>query len=251
MPQIVSQRDARVVKKLPFCYVCGNTFVGSEEVTDDHVPPRAAFLPEDRENFPLVLRAHKGCNHAFHLEDEVFGQLLGIGHTVDQTHSRLRVSGGSVRAGNAFAVLENLDLHGVIRRWIAAFHAALYQEPIPPLTRFSTQTPLPSGRFLSGELIPDPDMPQFLDYTKQIEVNERLGLIDCIRANNGKLNYRCCWQRSDMGPWFALYRLDLYDWSKPGDTENFRLRPCIGAYASPGHIPSLATRGTELWSVGS
>lgn len=249
MPQIANQRDARAVKKLPFCYVCGNAFESRDDITDDHIPPQTAFLPEDRENFPLVLPAHQGCNNTFKQEDEVFGQLIGLGQQAEQRQDRLRIYGGSDKAGNTFALLENFDLHGAIQRWVTAFHAALYQEPLPPLTRFSTQTPLPFGTFLNGVVIPDPDKPQFRDYAKQIEINEQLGLIDRISANNGNLNYKCCWQRSDNGSWLAFYKLDIYAWSKLGDIKNFRLRPCVGAYAPRGHIPALATCGTELWSV--
>jgi hypothetical protein len=249
MPQIVSQRDARAVKKLPFCYLCGNAFQGRDDVTDDHIPPQAAFLQEDREDFPLVLPAHKGCNHVFNLEDEVFGQLIGLGHETEQQQDRLTIYGGSDKAGHTFALLENFDLRGAIQRWVMAFHAALYQEPLPPLTRFSTQTPIPAGTVVDGVVIPDTDMPQFLDYAEQIEINAQLGLVDCIRANNGSLTYQCCWQRSDGGPWLAFYKLDVYAWSQLGDIKNFRLRPCVGAYATPNHIPALATRGTELWSV--
>ena len=249
MPQIASQRDARAVKKLPFCYVCGNAFENRDDVTDDHVPPQTAFLPEDRENFPLVLPAHKGCNNNFNLEDEIFGQIIGLGQETEQKQDRLRIYGGSDNAGNTFALLENFDMRGAIQRWVMAFHAALYQEPLPPLTKFSTQTPFPSGKVRNGIVIPDPDRPQFRDYAEQIEINEQLGLIDHISANNGNLNYKCCWQRSDGGPWLAFYKLDIYAWSKLGDIKNFKPRPCVGAYASPGHIPALATRGTELWSV--
>ena len=249
MPKILNQRDARAIKKLPFCYVCGNAFAGRENATDDHVPPQAAFLPDDRENFPLTLPTHRGCNHTFHLEDELLGQLVSLANGKDASINRLKLSSGSDGAGRLFSLLENVDLHGAIRRWVAAFHAALYQEPLPPLTRFSTQSPLPSGRVVGGVVIPDTPVPQFVDYARQVDANEALGSVDCIRSNNGKLNYRCCWQRSDGGPWIALYRLDLYEWSSLGDIDNFSPRPCVGAYAPPGGIPPLATRGTELWPV--
>ncbi len=249
MPQIVSQRDARAVKKLPFCYVCGNAFENLEAVTDDHVPPQTAFLPEDRENFPLILPTHKGCNHTFSTEDEVFGQLIGLGHEIEKGQDRLKIYDGSDTVGNTFALLGDLDLHGAIQRWVMAFHAALYQEPLPPLTKFSTQTPFPSGTSVNGMVIPDPDKPQFRDYAEQVEINAQLGLVDRISANNGNLHYQCCWQQSDDGPWLAFYKLDIYAWSKLGDSKNFGSRPCVGAYATPGHLPALATRGTELWSV--
>ena len=249
MPQITTQRDARAAKKLPFCYVCGNTFQSRDEATDDHIPPETAFLPEDRVDFPLILPAHQGCNHTFNLEDEIFGQLIGLGHEAEQRQDRLTITGASDVAGNFYAMLEDFDLRGAIRRWVMAFHAALYQEPLPPLTRFSTQTPLPSATTVNGIVTPDPQLQQFQDYAEQISINEQLGLVDRITANNGKLNYTCCWQRSDNGPWIAFFKLDVYAWSKLGDMKNFGIRQCIGAYASPGYIPALATHGTALWTI--
>lgn len=249
MPSILDQRDARAVMKLPFCYICGREFALGEDRNRDHIPPQAAFLPEDRDNFPLLLPTHSGCNHIFNLEDELLCQLVELAHSQEEQESpaRLKVDAGFDLEGRTFALLTNVNLHEIIRRWVRAFHASLYQEPISAAARFSVQTPLPSGSIVGKAVQVDPQRPQFKLFSERIALNTELGLTDQIVTNNGRMRYVCTWQRADNGQWFAMFRIDLYTWNSLGDSTNFVPRECVGSYIIPNHFPALATPGTDLY----
>jgi hypothetical protein len=249
MPSILNQRDARAVMQLPFCYVCGISFIHGACKNRDHIPPESAFRSEDRSNFPLLLPTHIECNHIFNLEDELLGQLIALSHSPQPQEkiSGLKIEGWLDQDGNPYAFLRNVDLHQIIKRWISAFHAALYQEPLPPTTRFSIQTPLPPAIFVSNSIQTEPDLEQFLIFERKLGVNHDLGLTDRIVANNNQLQYTCSWQRADHGQWLTFFKVDLYAWSNLGDAKNFFVRNCVGAYGIPGDIPALATRGTAVY----
>jgi len=248
MPSILDQRAARAVMKLPFCYVCGREFASGESTNRDHIPPQSAFPPEDRKNFPLLLPTHTGCNHIFNLEDELLCQLVALAHSREEqdTPKRLEIDAGFDREGRTYTLLTNVNLHEIIRRWVRAFHASLYQETISAVARFSIQTPLPSGSIVGNAVQVDPPRPQFKLFAERIALNSQLGLTDQIVTNNGRMRYLCTWQRANNGQWFAMFRIDLYAWNSFGDRTNFDPRECVGSYIIPNHYPVLATLGTEL-----
>lgn len=249
MPKIQTQRDARAVQKLPFCYVCATSFAPGTAKNVDHIPPEAAFLAEDRENFPLTLPTHSDCNHVFNLEDETLGQLIGLRHTRGAGANRLEIRRAIDATGDSYTFLKNINLRAMIRRWVTAFHAALYQEPLSPNVLFTIQTPMPSANLVDTYAVHEAQRQQFVMIAEHIAMNDRLGLIDAIISNNSKMKYTCYWQKTDNGQWLAFFRLDLYDWSQLGDIRHFQERPCVGSYGAPSYLPALATQGTELWSV--
>lgn len=70
-----TQKDFRKVQRLPFCYLCGDSFLEDDITDGDHVPPKAAFNPRDREP-AFKLETHKKCNASFSVDDKKVGQLI-------------------------------------------------------------------------------------------------------------------------------------------------------------------------------
>lgn len=48
MPVLRVHKDFQLVRRLPFCYLCGAVFIEGELFDGDHVPPKAIFNPRDR-----------------------------------------------------------------------------------------------------------------------------------------------------------------------------------------------------------
>ena len=214
-----SQQGLRRVRNLPFCYLCGRHIQAGDVLNRDHVPPAALFTEADR-NFPLILRAHRHCNSAESASDETIGQLLGLklGRVpADPKHRRLniRLAVGSNRP--RLGLLQGFHIEGAIRRWLKAFHAALYQEPLSA-NGFAIQTPFPSGRLEKNSIVIDEVRGQHFRFVETIKRNRAVRNIDAIHCNNGKLRYECVWERADNnGPWLCIFALNVYDWIDLGD----------------------------------
>ena len=249
MPSLTTQRQARAVKKLPFCYVCTREFSQGEEKTDDHVPPRACFAEADRD-FPLQLPTHEPCNTNRNLTDETIAQLVSLIHTGQRGPGvdRLKISILPSNAPDApLGVLTNVNVHAEIKRWIRAFHAALYQQPLSHLARFAIQAPFPTAELKTSGPVFGPPRPQDFKFVETIKVNRVSKTLDRIVCCNGKLTYECVWDQANNGQWICVFALDLYDWKNLGDGRNFEQRGCVGSYFTPSQpAPVLATRGTQL-----
>lgn len=249
MVQLVTQRHMRALKKLPFCYACGMQFTTSDPPTDDHIPPRACFAEGDR-GFPLQLPAHQRCNSGRNLTDETIGQVLALKHgeLPEPKDYKLKFSFfGDNPTDPAFGAITNVDIRGEVRRWICAFHAALYQEPLHPGTRFAIETPFPAARLTSKGPEIEPLKPQHLKFVETIKLNRNAANLDLILSNSEKLRYECVWDQADNGLWLCIFALDLYAWKDLGDVNNFQGRGCAGFYIMPtGKAPVLATTGTKL-----
>ena len=151
---------------------------------------------------------------------------------------RLNLRPHVVASGATTAVLLGQDLAAIIRRWLRSFHAALYGELLPGTAHFSTCPPFPEGIqegvALRAKPIPDV-LPRFVETIKQ---NRATGSIDRIVCRNDKCRYECVWTRADNGTWLCIYCLDLYNWIRLGDIDNFKFRGCAGAYARlDGGVP--------------
>jgi hypothetical protein len=247
--QITTQRDARALLKLPFCYACGRPFSPGDKKTDDHVPPKACFAAHDR-NFPIKLPAHEACNLGRHLTDETFGQMMALKHGDLPAEERYRLQFSFFRnedSNATYGALTNVDIHDEIRRWLRGFHAALYQEPLSLRTNYAIETPFPKAiRSPSGMRFEELKQ-QHLKFVETIKLNRAAGSIDVIRSNNDKLRYECVWDQADNGMWVCVFALDLYSWKDLGDVNNFQARGCAGLYAPPsGKAPALATVGTKI-----
>ena len=76
--------------------------------------------------------------------------------------------------------VDNVNILGAIERWIRAFHAALYREPLSPETRFGIETPFavavpnPNG----GVGVDSGRMRQHRQFVETIKHNRALGVIE-------------------------------------------------------------------------
>lgn len=247
MSDIVDQKKAREVKKLPFCYICGNPLQSGEVHDDDHVPPKNMFLASDR-NFPIILRVHEQCNDAWQIADERVGFLIKILHGGDITKHSKKYKAEIAKApdGRQFPLLGKIPLKPMIGRIMRAFHAALYHEFIPRNTKNSILTPIPEAeRTFEGvavRKVPD----QFRKVSDLLRSNIMARTTDKIISNNGKLHYECAWPQFDNGQRFCIFALDIYNWRSLGDKISDEDYACIGAYFLNGHMPSNATPATSI-----
>lgn len=194
-----NQNAMRKVQKLPFCYLCGKRLVVPQN--NDHVPPDAIFRSSDR-NFPLTLPTHEKCNRDRSAEDQVIGQLVGLLHrkSPNPRQNKLTVHGGRFPDGTAGAVLYDIDLRAIIRRWIRGFHAALYGEFLPDNSGlFMTSPPLPEGE-PTGVGVRFNQIPAVLpEFVKELKRNRVTNTLDRILCRNKKCRYECVWTQADRG----------------------------------------------------
>jgi hypothetical protein len=121
-----------------------------------------------------------------------------------------------------------MDIRAIIQRWIRAFHAALYGEPLPETAMFSTYPPVPEVKPERQAVKPLPIPEVFPDFVEALKRNRTTKTLDRILCRNAKCRYECVWTRADNGTWICIYGLDLYDWMQLGDIHNFELRGCVG-----------------------
>lgn len=249
MPSLETQKQAQELRKISFCYLCGNEFVPDDDCDEDHVPPKACFATSDR-NFPLKLPTHRSCNSGHKLIDEKIGQVISLKHGRLPPLSNQRLKFTFVPPSRRRAVLgavTNVDIEGAVWRWIRGFHAALYRQPLPVTTRFAIEMPFPSAQFSGREPQFKRLRTQHLVFVETIKTNRAARNLDRIQCNNKALTYECIWDQSDTGPWICIFALDLYAWTDLGDIRNFSARGCAGSYVLPsGTVPTVATKATRL-----
>src|SRR5271156_6580819 len=118
-----TQKDFRKVRRLPFCYLCGNT-LPEDDVTDgDHVPPKSAFNARDREP-ALKLKTHRKCNTGFSVADKRVGQFIAMRRREEPPP--IRDQALTFMSGGGLTAITNLNIDAAVWRWVRAFHAALY-----------------------------------------------------------------------------------------------------------------------------
>ena len=249
MPILTTHKQIQELRHLSFCYICGRTFGDNDGKNRDHVPPKSAFAKSDR-NVPIALPTHIACNSKFKLIDEKIGQVIALKHGKAPSPKNWRLSirtFDSPTGGSPLGVVSNLDIPGAIRRWVRAFHSALYRGPMPDGARFAIQTPFPSAKLSTGKPDFDAIPAQHELFVKTIKLNRAAANLDEIRCNNGKLVYQCVWVPADNGVWICVFALDIYNWKDLGDVNNFAARGCAGSYVLPaGLTPRFATKGTNL-----
>src|SRR5262249_41088374 len=237
----------REIRKMPFCYLCGGAFQPDERTNPDHVPPTALFALVDRD-FPLILPTHRQCNADRSAEDQVVGQLVGLIHrkAPNRQHNKLRIRIGRFTTGAPAVAVEGFDLRWIVRRWVRAFHAALYGEFLPESAKFLTSSPLPEAEppAESAKIVPVQDA--VLEFAKELKRNRATATLDRIVCRNGKCRYECVWAQADNGAWMCIYGLDVYGWIHLGDGRSFEPRGCVGSYRRPeGGVPPGATSATR------
>ncbi len=243
MVALTTQSDLRKVRNLPFCYLCGKSFLPSEDTDRDHVPPECVFAKPDRQ--PLILKTHRICNHRYSSDYEKAGQLVALKHGKAPVHSKNRrlqiVHSGQIGMG----VISNLNVEQAIWRWIAGFHAALYKEPIVG-ARGSMVTPFPRADLINGRYSFVPLLPQHALFVQTIKEQRIRNALDRIVANNGKLVYECAWgEADDRSCWFCIFAINIYDWKNLGHTQYQPARGCAGCYQLPKPPPSATIVGSS------
>lgn len=250
MVSLTTQKEAREVRDLPFCYMCGNEFEDGVAINHDHVPPESIFDKSDRD-FPLKLAIHEErCHREMNLDDEVMGQLVALIHGKQPSEKNDKLKIGIYRrinTGRIMASFNQRNIEFLLRRWLSGFHAALYHEPLDGNTKFAIQTPFPSGAVENGQFIEDPIREQHYKFVECIKRNRAANNLDYIEYNNGKLRYECVWDQMSDNSWACVFALDLYGWKELGDVNNFQARGCAGLYRCPsGKAPTIACLATQL-----
>ena len=117
----ISPRELKAVRKLPFCYVCGERLAHGEG-NRDHVPSSSCISDSDRPHSPLILPSHPACNSSFALADESNGQFRSMLHG-RLTDPAIRVlkerrfyrEGGDPNSPDKSA-FTNVDMYGTVDR---------------------------------------------------------------------------------------------------------------------------------------
>ena len=248
MASITNQKDARKVRDLNFCYLCGETFNPEDKTNYDHTPPETIFLEQDR-NFPIKLKTHQSCHELLNLDDEVMGQLIRLLHGMqpNQRDDKLKIKEYSTKANKTIAVFEGKNLEELIKRWLKGFHAALNSMALPSGSMFAIQTPFPSGVMKNGKLVVDPILEQHYKFVESIKRNRAINNLDLIVSNNEKIKYECVWDQLNDNSWICIFAIDLYGWKDLGDVNNFEPRGCAGSYRLlTGKAPADASLATQL-----
>jgi hypothetical protein len=236
-----TQKDFRIVQRLPFCYLCGE-HLQEDDVTDgDHVPARATFNPRDREP-ALKLRTHKRCNANLSVDDKKLGQLIALRRR--ELPTSLRDQALNFMTQRDMVAVTNLNIDAAVWRWIRGFHAALYREPLLAGSRHTIRTPFPRADEVQGRLLLQPLLEQHRLIVTTLKQNRAWRNVDSIEANRGQLRYECVWCLADDDTtWFCMFGVDIYDWKDLGSsTALIPARGCAGMYQrEDGSLPQMAT----------
>lgn len=248
MREIVTQRQLRECRNLPFCYLCGKDFATGERTNRDHVPPEAIFAKEDR-NSPLVLVVHAKCNEAQSDDDEFIGQLVAVLHKKypKPSASRLRAEVFHTNlSATPMLGLSGPQIERIIWRWVRGFHAALYGEFLPLDARTAIHPPVWCAKKKGNELHVRGPFPQESIFAERMKMNRTTRTIDRIISCSGKCTYECTWEHTDGGTPICLFALRLYNWENIGDRANLPQRGCMGCYHPTWGKPNGAASGTRL-----
>jgi len=243
--EIKTNKELQQIQRLQFCYLCGRKFKDGENITKDHVPPKAVFLSCDRKN-PLILPTHYKCNQKESKTDEIIGQLITALHGTYPKRKNLRLKLDILENSQnrkPVLILRAINLRGVVTRVVKAFHAALYKQYLPNKTRNFFDTPVLQGKEKDGKVTFEKTKIQFPLFVSTIKKNRKAGKLDRIACFNNKCIYECVWEQMDDGTWACIFALNIYDWKHLGDPEHQSRRGCVGFYMPRKGLPTNATKG--------
>ena len=249
----MNSRDLRAVQKLPFCYLCGKTFATGDKRNRDHVPPRSCIALKDQPHSPVILPTHASCNSLFSIDDERVGQFLSLlhGRLAPVEKRRLHYGNFSIdsldRDGRQIGAVCNVDMYGVVQRWVRAFHAALYQQPMPQGVRFAIELPFDVVSPVDGSHIVDDGRPVQREFCEKTIARNRLTrTVDLLAGWSGKLQYTCVWV-STQAHLYCVFGLDFYSWHRMARLSRHKPRDCVGLYTLfPGELPAQASKESNL-----
>lgn len=247
MVSLSTPKDFRRLRDTSFCYLCGSSLRPDDQLSRDHVPPRAAFAALDRIR-PLILPVHSRCNNSRAEEDEliarVISPLFGQSHPKHGRRLELEIYYATDTLRKAVA-LRGVPLKQIIWRWVRACHAALYQEFLPDDCGGKIHAPFPKVQPGAGHrAYACDDNEDRYALTRALRQNRVAGRVDTIDAWNGRFQYICSWMRFDDGCPFCLFALRLYGWEKLGDPHLPPRRGCLGWYFCK--TPLNASEGTTI-----
>src|SRR5713101_6557271 len=228
MPTITTQKQAREVQLLDFCFLCGGSFSDQSRdlrKTFDHLPQQAIFVASDK-NFPLKVPAHWICNNDWSKKDEIVGELIAVLHGTKKAPKKSGLELGlstDAITGDTIAGVSgsNLNLERHVIRWVRGFHAALYREFLPDQGPTNFCVSLPTPRLLSGpQAVPLMRnlLRNHVSFVEILKKNRLAGRLDRIHCNNGKFTYECVWTRADEGKECCVFAIKLYDSERLGPT---------------------------------
>lgn len=249
MPTIVGQKALQVARKLPFCYVCGHVLTDTYQSNRDHVPPSSCIAQHDRAHSPLILPTHPACNASFKVDDERVGQFLSLLHgKVPKPENRRLDYKKFFNPAIDREAVTNVDMYGAVIRWVRAFHAALYMQPLPSNTRFAIElpfeviSPLEDGQYI----IDNGRLRQRTLCEETLASNRLTRTIDRLAAWNGNLRYECVWVLTALHA-YCVFWLDFYNWSRLARLTGKPPMSCVGFYQlSRQELPTTATTESQI-----
>lgn len=244
---IESQSQLRESQRIEFCYLCGHP-LELAPCNRDHVPPKRMFAVEDRLN-PLVLPTHERCNHHWHAADEQTCDLFSLFNGREfggRNQPSLQVVSLKEGEGDTpYLATSSLNLIVVVRRWIHAFHTALYREFLPLDTPMDIGLPFPSS-----------DTPDFEALSGLRHLHEKISWkllnhrlmnrVDRIRIYNSKCDYFCVWSKMDSGKSCCMFALRVHSWENLVDTRLGPKAACMGLYIPVAGRPEAASKAVEI-----
>lgn len=238
---LTRQGHVRRHRDHPFCYICGEGFTGDQVVNRDHVPPENIFLVEDRVNFPLKMNVHKACHDRYCEEDERVGQLMQAtrGEMPTPERDRRGLEPHQLQNGQVIPILraESLDLNRAFFRYVRAFHAALYDQPLPEDTKHALHSP-------AIEFVPEEGTGRPLFFDRRLKDQSMISCIfrqnvedglamDAVVAYNMAMIYECFWRTDPSGPTECFFCLRIYNSNEMGAVQLYGRRACVGRYRPP------------------
>jgi len=236
MPRITTQQEFKVNKKLPFCYLCGEPLDNGLPINDDHCPPKSIFSTLDRANYPIVLKVHEQCNHAWHLTDDMlsllFDPLSGQGKVEKEKHrSKMEKRKVSLDVqGIEFKGYANLPLRPFAYRMNQCMHAILYKEWLPYNIQRDVMYPFAEANN-KGQLISEEICEVSLAMSKRLVSSIKADTFDCVTAYNDTFKYVCCWSTFDNGNPVCIFAFDLMKMAQMAVPFGRLPKAVIGHYA--------------------
>lgn len=251
MPIIDSQKKYRDWPKPEFCYLCGQILADESALDDDHCPPLGLFRPEHRGNYPIILRVHRRCNHAWHAADErlttTYAMLHGTLDPQDQRRRWPKFHDVTNDQGTFLGATE-LPFRELTFRIVRCAHALLYGDWLPDKTPNSIHIPVPEVDIASGNR-PKRPLPQVRHFAKHLCTAQKAKTFDGIVAYAGRFKYVTTWVHADGGEPFCILTLDIYELHRLGMVIDGFPRAIIGSYQWP--TPKGAARLTSLEAIST
>lgn len=254
MIDIRTQRQLQRLRRLGFCYLCGDQ-IERNETTRDHVVASRLILPQHRTP-PLILPTHRSCNHKWAVSDGHMAELSRVLHGIQLDDDNLQldyVIAVDPETNEEVGAASGVNIEHIVARWVQGFHAAMYGEYLPPIgsTRFCISTPFPRGGIErdSGRPVFEPLQPVHVPLCRCIQANRAAGRIDRLSIYDGNVVYECVWDVVEQGGVSkpaCVFAIKFYNWEELGSTPITAPRGCVGLYVPQGSPPVSSARSSPI-----